>query len=257
VNRISAVIISYNEQEKIESCLCSLSSVADQIIVVDSFSTDDTLEICRRHADKIVQRPWTGYRDQKQFAVSLADHDWVLSIDADERLAEELAAELRAWKDSTPRANGYFLPRRTFFLGRWIRYTTWYPDWQMRLFRKSKGNWEGGRVHESFRVQGRTGKMKAPLEHFTYSSLSEYATQLERFSSLKAADQYEAGQRAGLLKLVCQPPAIFFKNYLLRLGFLDGVPGFAVSALSAVSRLFQLLKLWELQNSNRSPREDE
>jgi glycosyltransferase involved in cell wall biosynthesis len=252
VNRISAVIISYNEEEKIEACLCSLSPVADQIVVVDSFSTDTTLSICSRHADKVVQEPWAGYRDQKQLATSLAEHDWVLSLDADERLSPELADEIISWKDSEPKVNGYFLPRRAFFLGRWIRHTTWYPDWQMRLFRKSRGSWQGGRVHESFRVQGPTAKMKNPLEHFTYSSLSEYANQLERFSTLKAADQHEQGQRARLLHMAFQPPAVFFKNYVLRRGFLDGVPGFAVSALSGVSRLFQLLKLWELQNQSRS-----
>jgi glycosyltransferase involved in cell wall biosynthesis len=254
MNRISAVIICYNEEEKIEACLSSLVRVADQIVVVDSFSTDGTVEICRRFTDKVAQRPWAGYRDQKRFATSLADHDWVLSVDADERLSPELAAEIKRWKGSVPEVNGYYLPRKAYFLGRWICHTTWYPDWQMRLFRKSQGSWEGGRVHESFRVQGPTGKMQGALEHFTYSSLSEFAVQLERFSSLKAADQYEQGQRTGLLNLAFQPPAVFFKNYVLRLGFLDGVPGFAVSALSAASRLFQLLKLWELQNQPETRR---
>ena len=248
MKKLSAVIISYNEEEKIERALLSVRDVVDEIVVVDSFSVDATPEICRRHADRVVQRTWKGYRDQKQCATDQASHDWVLSLDADEVVSRELGSELLKWKQTTEEnCKGYYLPRKTFFLGRWIQHTTWYPDWQLRLFLRSCGRWEGGRIHESFRVWGSTGKFHGHLYHHTYRSLSEYMQQLETFSHLAAADYDDRGVKARFGHLLIYPPAIFFKNYILRLGFLDGVPGLAVSALSAVSTSLKFLRLWEMQ----------
>lgn len=248
MNKVSAVLVSFNEEEKIEAALRSLQGVSDEIIVVDSFSTDATEKICRQYVDQFLQRPWEGYRTQKQFATQQANHEWVLSLDADEVLSPELQREISRWKEEAEDdVNGYLLPRKTYFLGRWIEHTTWYPDWQLRLFRGSKGEWKGGRVHESFKVRGRIARLKGELYHFTYSSLKEYLVQLERFSSLSAADYYDRGVRARPSHLLLQPPLVFVKNYCLRLGFLDGVPGLAASGLSATSTFFKYLKLWELQ----------
>lgn len=245
---LSAVVIAYNEEEKISRALGSLKPVSDEIVVVDSYSTDRTMERCRDYTDRIYRRAWEGYRSQKQFATEQARHDWVLSLDADEELSPELQKEILTWKESLPVASaGYLLPRKTYFLGRWIRHTTWYPDWQLRLFRKSKGRWEGGRVHESFKVEGPAGRFRSPLLHYSYSSVSEYLEQLESFSALAAADYFDRGVRAGPAQLLFLPPVVFVKNYLLRLGFLDGVPGLIVSVLSAQSTFFKYLKLWELQ----------
>ena len=248
LKKLSAVIISYNEEEKIERALRSVRGVVDEIVVMDSFSEDTTPEICRRYADRFLQRTWKGYRTQKQSATDHATHDWVLSLDADEVVSPGLGQELLKWKQQgRGEYEGYYLPRKTFFMGRWIRHTTWYPDWQLRLFHRSRGHWQGGRVHESFQVSGATGKLLEHLHHYTYASLSEYVQQLESFSNLAAADYYDRGMRAGFRHLFINPPAVFLKNYLLRLGFLDGVPGLAVSLLSAVSTSIKLLKLKEMQ----------
>ncbi len=247
MKRISAVLITYNEEEKIQRALDSLQAVSDEIVVVDSHSTDATVELCSRYTDRVLKRSWQGYRDQKQFATDQATHQWVLSLDADEALSPQLAEEILQWKEQENDCEGYYLPRKTFFMGRWIEHTTWYPDWQLRLFRKSRGRWEGGRVHESFRVNGPTARFKGQIYHHTYASFSEYLEQLERFSSLAARDRFEEGQRAQWVHVIFHPPAIFVKNYLLRLGFLDGKPGLAVSILAAVSSVFKDLKLWEIQ----------
>ncbi len=247
MKRISAVLITYNEADKIQRALGSLQAVSDEIVVVDSDSTDATVEFCSRYTNRILTKSWQGYRDQKQFATDQASHEWVLSLDADEALSPQLVEEILQWKEQDNNFEGYYLPRKTFFMGRWIEHTTWYPDWQLRLFRKSRGRWEGGRVHESFRVTGPTARFKGQIYHHTYASFSEYLEQLERFSSLAARDRFDEGQRAQWVHLLCHPPAIFLKNYLLRLGFLDGKPGLAVSILAAVSSLFKDLKLWEIQ----------
>ncbi len=248
MKKVSAVLITYNEEDKIQRALDSLQAVSDEIVVVDSHSTDATVESCSRYTDRVLTKSWQGYRDQKQFATGQASHEWVLSLDADEVLSPQLAEEILQWKEEENNFEGYYLPRKTFFMGRWIEHTTWYPDWQLRLFRKSCGRWAGGRVHESFRVTGATARFKGQIYHHTYTSFSEYLEQLERFSSLAARDRFEEGRRAQWVHVIFHPPAIFLKNYLLRLGFLDGKPGLAVSVLAAVSSLFKVLKLWELQS---------
>ncbi|MFQ5928344.1 MAG: glycosyltransferase family 2 protein [Acidobacteriota bacterium] len=252
MKRISAVLVTYNEEDKIERALTSLKAVSDEIVVVDSCSTDATTQICRRYTDRVLQRAWEGYRAQKQFATEQASHDWVLSLDGDEMLSPQLKEEILQWKFQECDYKGYYLPRKTFFMRRWIEHTTWYPDWQLRLFQKSCGRWEGGRVHESFRVAGPTGKFKGQIYHHTYASFSEYLEQLEHFSSLAAKDLYDQGKRAHWIHFTFYPPVVFFKNYLMRKGFLDGIPGLVVSTLAAVSTLFKYLKLWEIQCGARN-----
>ncbi len=248
MKKLSAVLITCNEEEKIQRALRSLKPVSDEIIVVDSYSSDGTVETCRHYTDRVLLKAWDGYREQKQFATDQADHDWILSLDGDEMLSPQLTREILEWKEEEDGCNGYFLPRKTFFMGRWIEHTTWYPDWQLRLFEKSSGCWEGGRVHESVRVTGTTGRFKGQIYHHTYASFSEYLEQLERFSSLAAQDYFDRGDRARWANFVLHPPTVFIKNYLLRRGFLDGMPGLTVSLLAAVSTLFKYLKLWEIQS---------
>lgn len=258
MKRISAVLITYNEEDKIERALQSLQDVSDEILIVDSYSTDATVEICRRYTARVMQRSWEGYRSQKQFATDQATHDWVLSLDGDEMLSPQLNQEIHQWKGATQeeRLKGFLVPRKAYFMGRWIEHTTWYPDWQLRLFRKSCGKWKGGRVHESFHLAGSAGRFEGQIHHQSYSCLSEYLEQLENFSSLAARDSHDGGERARLFHLIAYPPAVFLKNYVLKLGFLDGVPGLIVSALAAVSTLFKYLKLWELQSHPRTHFDD-
>ncbi len=247
MNAISAVIICYNEEEKIARALSSVLGVADEIVIVDSGSQDQTVEICRKYTDRVFHRPWSGYRTQKQFACDLAHNEWILSLDADEEISSDLRTEISSWKAETsvPFA-GYQIPRLSFFLGRWIHHTTWYPDWQLRLFRKSQGAWHGGRLHESFKVQGNTGQLHGHLFHYSYSSVSEFIEQLDRFSGLAAEDLSDRGVEAGLGHLLIDPTLVFLRNYVLRAGFLDGMPGFAISVLASVSTFFKYLKLQEL-----------
>jgi len=250
VRKLSGVLISYNEEEKIETALSSMKGICDEIVVVDSHSTDTTTQICRRFTDRVHERPWHGYRDQKQYATDLASHDWVLSLDADEELSPELQEELLKWKgESDSNCDGYMISRVAYFMGRWIKHTSWYPDWQLRLFKRSSGRWKGGRVHEGFKLRGPVGKFAGQLNHYTYASISEYLEQLEKFSSLAAQDYNEGGKKARIRHLVVEPPLVFFKNYLLRSGFLDGIPGLVVSILAAASTFFKYLKLWEIQRS--------
>jgi glycosyltransferase involved in cell wall biosynthesis len=247
LNQISAVIICCNEEAKIERALRSLNGIADEIVVVDSGSRDRTLDICRRYTSRIFEQDWQGYRAQKQYATEKANHDWVLSVDADEELSTALRTELRDWKASSAQYEGYSMPRKACFMGRWIEHTTWYPDRQVRLFRKASGGWEGGRVHESFRVVGPVGQLNGELYHYTYSNLGEYLNQLGRFSALAAADLNDRGKSAPLLHALVDPPFVFLKNYILKRGFLDGTPGLIISLISSVSILFKYLMLWEIR----------
>ncbi len=258
MQKLSGVVITYNEEAKIRRSLRSMRSVCDEIVVVDSLSTDGTVPICREFTDRIHETPWRGYRDQKQFATDQAVNDWVLSVDADEELSPELQTELLRWKEGCgDDCDGYLIPRMAFFLGRWIRHTTWYPDWQLRLFKRSCGKWEGKQVHEGFKVGGRTGKFAGHLYHYTYASVAEYLKQLDRFSSLAAQDYHDDGKRVSPRHLMLHPSFVFFKNYILRSGFLDGIQGFVVSVLAANSTFFKYLKLWEIQKSNARNRKYE
>jgi glycosyltransferase involved in cell wall biosynthesis len=246
---ISAVIITRNESANIEDALRSVSGWADEIVVVDSGSTDDTLEICRRYTDKIFCREWTGFVDQKNFAADRAANDWVFSIDADERPSPELVAEIQSLRSAGFARPGYRMPRVTFFMGRWIRHGDWYPDFQLRLFDRRRGRWQGRRVHESFKLDGgEPASLKGELHHYTYRTLSDYLKRLESYTTLAAADYRERGKRSSGAKLLLDPFATFAKAYLLKRGFLDGVPGLMAAVMGSISVYFKYAKLYELQN---------
>ena len=252
MRKISVAIITFNEEQKIERSLTSIKKIADEIVIIDSFSTDETENICSQYTDLFFSAKWKGYRKQKQFALEQTHHAWVLSLDADEALSKDLIRELETWKQlSDTEINGHYLPRQTFFMGRWIRHTSWYPDWQLRLFRKSQAEWVGGRVHESVKLTGDTTYLHNPIEHYSYSDAGEYLSQVQNFSSLAAADYFETGRQSSLFHLIIYPFVEFWKNYLLRRGFQDGVPGLVVSVLSSTSVFFKFLKLWELHNQTK------
>ncbi len=243
---VSATLITFNEELNIAAALESLSW-ADEIIVVDSGSRDATLDICRRFTDNIFRRDWTGYVDQKNFAVEQARNDWIFSLDADERSSPELRAEIKELAFDGFSSPGYRIPRVAFFMGRWIRHGDWYPDYQLRLFDRKRGRWSGGSVHESVKLSGKPGRLKGEIYHFTYRSLSDYLRRLEIYSSLAASDHQQNGKSATPLKLLGNPLAAFIKGYLLKRGFLDGVPGLTVAVMGAVSVFFKYAKLHELK----------
>ncbi len=248
---VSATLITFNEEANIRAALESVRWCRD-IVVVDSGSSDDTVRICRGYTDKVFHRDWTGYVDQKSFAVERAGHDWIFSLDADERTSPELRAEILDRLQNEPQEAGYRIPRVTWFMGRWIRHGDWYPDYQLRLFDRRRGGWQGGRVHESVRVGGPVGLLKGEIQHFTYRTLSDYLRRLESYSTLAAADYEQRGKRSGPFRMLGDPFATFLKAYLLRRGFLDGVPGLMVAFMGAISVYFKYAKLYERQLGQRS-----
>jgi glycosyltransferase involved in cell wall biosynthesis len=247
---ISATVIAHNEEHNIREALQSISWV-DEIVVVDCGSSDATLEICRSFTDRIYHREWTGYVDQKNYAVDRAGNDWILSLDADERCSPELCGIIKGLAREGFGACGYRIPRVAFFMGRWIRHGDWYPDYQLRLFDRRRGRWEGGRVHESVKMKEPPAFLKGEIQHFTYRSLSDYLRRLETYSSLAALDYRQKGKSATPLSLLGNPMGAFFKAYMLKRGFLDGTPGFAVAVMGAVSVFFKYAKLYELQSKGR------
>jgi glycosyltransferase involved in cell wall biosynthesis len=244
--KLSAIIITRNEEHAIEACLAGVAW-ADEIVVVDSGSSDRTTEICRRYTDRVFHRDWTGFVDQKNHAVAQASHDWILSLDADERIGPELSREIAQLRQAGLSRAGYRVPRVAFFMGRWIRHGDWYPDTQLRLFDRRRGRWQGGRVHESVRVDGTPGQLRGEILHYTYRSLSDYLRRLETYSTLAAQDSRQKGKASSMSKVVGNPIAAFVKGYLLKRGFLDGAPGLMVAVMGAVSVFFKYAKLYELQ----------
>ena len=245
---VSATVITRNEEANIEEALASLDW-ADEIVVVDSGSADRTLDICRRFTGRVLHRDWTGFVDQKDHAARAARHDWIFSLDADERVSPELRREIGELRRRGFDRAGYRIPRVARFMGRWIQHGDWYPDFQLRLFDRRRGAWQGGRVHESVRLDSEPGYLKGEIHHFTYRDLSAYLRRLDTYSSLAAADYRERGRRAGALKLLGNPLVTFVKAYLLRRGFLDGRPGLMVAFMGAVSVFFKYAKLYELERS--------
>lgn len=247
---VTATIIAFNEASNIRAALESLSW-ADEIIVVDSESTDDTVAIARRFTDRVIVRPWPGYSAQKNFAAGQARHDWIFSLDADERVTPALAGEIAA-AAGQPRASGYRVPRVTFHLGRWIRSTDWYPDYQLRLYDRRRARWAGKYVHESVTVDGPVEDLRGELLHYAYRDLAHHFQTMDRYTTLAARQMFEEGRRAGWVDLAVYPPAAFFRNYVLRGGFRDGVPGLIVSAMNARYVGLKFAKLWELCSPSTS-----
>jgi (heptosyl)LPS beta-1,4-glucosyltransferase len=248
VPNVSVTIITLNEADDIAAAIDS-ASWADEILVVDSGSTDGTTDLARAKGAAVTTRAWTGYVDQKNHAASLARHDWIFSLDADERIPPALAAEIRALLASEPPQRGYRVPRITFHLGRWLRTTDFYPDFQTRLYDRRAARWRGKYVHESVSVNGAVGRLKNELQHYSYKDLRDHLERINRYSTLAALQMHEAGRRAGPFDLIVHPAAAFLRNYVLRRGFMDGMAGLTVSAVNAYSVFLKFAKLWELEGN--------
>jgi len=246
VPRLSVTIITLDEAHNIARALESVAW-ADEVVVVDSGSTDETVAIARRYTDRVFVREWPGYSAQKNHAATLASHDWVLSIDADERVTPALASEVQSTLESDPPARGFRIPRVTWHLGRWIRSTDWYPDFQVRLYDRRVARFVDRRVHESVRVDGPLVTLRHELEHYAYRDLAHHVATMQRYSDLAARQAHEEGRRATLAGLAFHPPLAFARNYLLRGGIRDGVPGLIVSIMNAFYVYLKLAKLWEIQ----------
>jgi glycosyltransferase involved in cell wall biosynthesis len=246
VTKVSVVIVTLNEEAEIEPCLESVSW-ADEVIVVDAFSSDRTVEIARKYTDKVILRNWAGYADQKNWAVGQSRYDWVLSLDADERITLQLRDEISKILKSGPSCSGYYIPRKNFFLGRWIRHGGWFPDYTLRLFEKKMGRFGDRAVHESVRVNGATKRLTNPIEHYTYRSLASYHARASRYSALAAYEMREQGKRFHLMDLCLRPVWTFLRMYLIRQGFRDGSDGLILAVFYGYYTFLKYAKLWEME----------
>ncbi len=242
---VTVTVITLNEIAHIDACLAS-ARWADEVLVVDSGSTDGTPDRARALGARVIEHEWLGYAAQKNLAASAAAHDWIFSLDADERVTPELAADVRSAADANDGTAGYRMPRVTRYLGRWIRTTDWYPDYQLRLYDRRRAQWPPRLVHESVRADGPVGYLRHELQHYAYRDLSHHHDVMDRYTTLAARQMHEAGRRASFGDLLLHPPAAFARNYLLRRGFLDGAPGLIISAMNAHYVLLKFAKLWSL-----------
>jgi glycosyltransferase involved in cell wall biosynthesis len=248
---VSGVVICFNEEDTIARCLESLAW-CDEIIVVDSGSTDRTREIARQATPRVIEQEFLGYVKQKNFALDQASHDWVVCLDADEALSEELQLEIaRSLADDAGTVSGFILDRMTYFLGVWHDRGEWYPDPQLRVFRRSRGRWVGLDPHDRVALDGPVRKLPGQLHHWNYRNLSEHIQTIDRFSALLAREMHAHGRRCRVWDLVLRPLGRFLKGYLLRQGFRKGLPGFLVSASTAYYVLMKYAKLWEIERSER------
>ncbi|MBN2890744.1 MAG: glycosyltransferase family 2 protein [Bacteroidales bacterium] len=253
MNKISAIIISYNEEKNIERCLESIIDVADEIIVLDSFSTDKTEEICRKHNVRFEQHIFDGHIEQKNRVMNMASNDYVLSLDADEFLSNELKNSILKAKENLS-FDAYSFNRLNFFCGKEIKHGGWYPDKKIRLWNKNKGKWGGKNPHDKviFNKDAIRTHLKGDLKHFSFHSIKQHVDQINKFSSIKAENDFKAKKRGSFFKIIFKPNFKFFKIYFLKLGFLDGFYGLVIALNSAHSEFLRQVKLKELNKNNVS-----
>lgn len=241
MNRLTATLITRNEEENLPRALASLG-LADEIVVVDSGSTDHTVALARQHGARVVEHPWTNFAEQKNFAAAQAAYDWILNLDADEALSPELQAELRAWKEQSQQAVAYAMPRKTYYLGRWILHSGWYPDYKVRLYRRDRAHFVGS-LHESVMADGPLGKFRGELLHYTCNSLTDHVAKVNFFTSLAARELHAQKHRHWLLPLLVQPAFTFLRTYLFQQAFRDGYQGFLIATMAGVYVFLKYAKL--------------
>ncbi len=247
--KLSLVIITHNEEERLRPALESSRDLVDEIIVCDSFSSDGTLRIAKEFGATIIQHPFQDYGSQKNLAMSKASGEWILNLDADERLSEQLRASIARWKAGPePDVDGYRIRRKTHYLGRWIQHSGWYPERKLRLFKKVKARWEG-RVHERLELSGSCGILAGDILHFTYRNLEDHLARVNRYSTFQAEEIVTQGKKMLLLRALVLPPISFLRHYLWRLGFLDGFAGLVIALLSSWTTCLKFLKAIELKKS--------
>jgi glycosyltransferase involved in cell wall biosynthesis len=248
MQKISAIIICKDEEKNIDDCIKSISW-CDEIIITDSGSTDKTIEIAKKYTDKIFFNEWRGFSQQRKFALTKASNDWVFVLDADERCTNELAEEIRNILSDKARAKGFFIPRKSFFLSKWIKHCGWYPDYKLRLFDKNFVKISDRLVHEGYEVNGETAKLKNDLFHYTVTSISEFMDKINHYSTLSAREK-SSKQNISFLYLFFIPGFEFTKKFIFQAGFLDGINGLMVSYFHMITKLLTYMKMRELQNKS-------
>lgn len=252
--KISVTIITFNEADNIRAA-CESVRWADEVLVVDAESTDRTREIAEECGARVMRRAWPGFAAQKQFAAEAAAHDWILSLDADERVSPELRASIETLsrrEESRPQPDGYRIARRSLYMGRWIRGGGWYPDYQLRLYRRTRGRWEGAHVHESVRMRdgARIDTLPGDILHYSVRDAAHHHRMIgERYAPLAAAKMFEAGRRTSPLKILLAAPSAFVRSLILKGGFRDGLPGFSIASFAAHHAFLKHIMLWEKQKT--------
>lgn len=249
MDKVTVTIITLNEERNIRGCLESVKW-ADEVVVSDSGSTDDTVKACESFGARVYADDWHGFGRQKNLCAERANNPWVLNIDADERVTPELAEEIMDVLVN-PRKPGYFIPRKNYFSGQWVRHCGWWPDYNLRLYKRSEARFGERLVHESVEMEGQAGYLANPLEHYTYRDISDYLKRMERYSTLAAEQMKGSGRAATLADLVLRPPFTFLKMYFLRRGFLDGGTGLVLSTLYSFYTFTKYAKLREMERSSK------
>lgn len=251
MHKVSVFVMTFNNIDKIKDCLESVTW-ADEIVVMDSFSTDGTVELCRQYTDKIVQEKFIGFGALRNKAVAACANDWILSIDSDERCTDELTHEVRALLAGDPSCDAYHVPRKTYFLDTWVRHCGWYPDYrQPQFFNRRKMRYKEQLVHEGYELDGRLGYLKGHAIQYPFLNLEQFLQKMDRYSSLRAAEMFKDGKKFSVINILVNPPAMFFRMYIAKRGFLDGTVGLLLSLLYGYYyTMIKYVKLWE---KNRRP----
>lgn len=256
--RISACIITFNEERNIERCIRSLEGVADEVIVVDSFSKDNTVALAEALGAKVIQRPFNGYGEQKHFAEEQASNDWIFSLDADEALSDELKTTLLGLKNGTPAHQAYEVNILTNYCGKWIRHCGWYPQPKVRFWNRKAATMLSDKVHEGIRMhreEDTVGKLKGDLLHYSYHTISDHIKKIEHYSEVGARFDVERGRRCSILKLLIAPKWQFLSDFILRKGFMDGYYGYIVcrnSAMASYVKYAKIRQYTEMKNKGLS-----
>ncbi|MFA3781440.1 glycosyltransferase family 2 protein [Melioribacteraceae bacterium 4301-Me] len=246
-NKLSVLIIAGNEEKNIKDCLESVKW-ADEIVLIDSESKDKTIEIAKQFTDKIFIKKWEGFSPQRKYGLEKVSYDWVLSLDADERVSDELKNEIQRLLNSEPKFDSYLIPRKNFFLGKHITSCNWSPDYQLRLFKKNKASVTNRKVHEGYYVEGERGKLKGKLIHYTHQSIAVTIDKINYYSTLEAQEKFNK-KKVSCLDILIHPFAAFFSHFILRRGFKDGIHGLMVSIIHAMTNILTYMKIWEIQNT--------
>lgn len=252
--KLSVLIIAGNEEKNIRDCLESIKWV-DEIIIVDSESKDRTVEISKEYTEKVFINKWEGFATQRRFSLSKASNKWILSLDADERVSPELKDEILKTINGAEKFAGYYIPRRNYFLDKIVKSCFWYPDYQLRLFKKEKADVTDKKVHEGFFVSGETGKLSSDIIHFTHQSIHETFTKVNNYTSLNAEERAD-GKRIKAHHLILNPLAAFLNHFISRKGYKDGIYGLMVSLIHSVTNMLTYMKIWELQHKKEISKND-
>ncbi len=245
--RISACIITFNEEDRIRECIESLA-FCDEVVVVDSHSVDETRRIAADCGARVIERDWPGHVAQKEFTIRQAEHDWVLCLDADERIDDDLRGEILALRDAGfPGKAGWRMPRLSFYMGEWVRHGTWRPDWNLRLFDRRRGYWGGNNPHDRVELDGPMGTLKGQILHYPYRTLAEHLSTMDKYTTTMAQGLDARGKRAHVLNVIVNPWVRFVKYYFLKRGFLDGWRGLVMAYLAAQYVRTKYIKLMVLQ----------